>query len=312
MHVVALGDLNLDVLVELPLDSGVDAGRSIGALPAGGGELRGWIEVVPGGAAATFARVAAAEGAEVILVACVGDDPAGQILRGELERDGVRLLGRCGRGRTGVVISVGTADSASNMHTMICDRGANDDLAPEIVDLLDVGQVDHLHVSGYALLGSAQLEVAHAVMRACSEHHPAIPVSVDPPPAKLIEQVGREWFLRELDRVQMVFPNEEEALLLTASADVQSAVDALASRFQMGAVTLGDRGAVVWDERQVSRIAIAPVASVNTTGAGDAFAAGFVIAVHQGVSAAEVGRRAAECAGRWLERRSQARNRERP
>ncbi|MBN1859157.1 carbohydrate kinase family protein [Candidatus Bipolaricaulota bacterium] len=310
MHIVVLGDLNLDILVDLPLAPEAKAQPSIAGLPICGGELRGRIQVAPGGAAATFSRIASAEGAEVTLIASIGDDLAGRILSRELERDGVRLLGRRSHRRTGVVISAGTAGAASgfDVHTMICDRGANDDLTAETADLLDTGRVDHLHVSGYAFLSPAQREAARAVLHVCSKHRPRIAISVDPPPAVLIEQYGRERFLRELDSVCMLFPNEEEALFLTTSTDAHASAEALASRFRTGAVTLGDRGAVVWDERGVFHLAAAPVIGVHTTGAGDVFAAAFVTAVHTGASASEAGRRAGECGRDWLERRRRFQN----
>jgi len=312
MNLVALGDLNLDVHVALPADPPLDDRPVVAGLPSGGGELRARIRITLGGAAATFARVASAEGAAVTLIACAGNDPAGRVLREGLTREGIRLLECRSLRSTGVVISTSMDGEGNRAHTMICDRGANDDLVAQVANQLEAGAVDHLHISGYAFLSSEQREAAHAVIDACrgDRVRSEVPISVDPPPAGLIRAHGRERFLADLRRVSMLFPNEEEALFLTSSNDVAIAIDALAARFRAGAVTLGARGAVVWNEGQQFHVAVDPLDGINVIGAGDAFAAGFVTALHGGASATEAGHRGAACAQRWLTQRSEAEDEE--
>jgi len=302
MNLAVLGDLNLDVLVALPADPRRASWDDVSGLPSGGGERRARIQVAPGGAATTFARVAAAEGVHVTLIACVGTDPAGRILREELKREGIRLLSGGSSRTTGVVISTDDGGDVPGTHTMICDRGANDDMEPDVVGELAIETLTHLHISGYAFLSPAQREVARVVLEATTRCPRKITVSVDPPPAGLIKAYGRERFSTELDSVNLLFPNEEEARLLTACADTETAVDVLAARFDAGAVTLGDRGAIAWERGKRSHIPVDALSGVNATGAGDAFAAGFVTSflVEGSVAAARHGN---DCARRWLARR---------
>ncbi len=307
MNLVVLGDANLDVLVALPADLRQMSRDDVSGLPLGGGEQRARIYVFPGGAAATFARVAAAEGASVTLIACVGTDPAGRILREDLECEGIRLLSSDSSRSTGVVISTDVAGDVRGRHTMICDRGANDDMAQDVVGSIPIETLTHLHISGYAFLSPPQREVARAVLEVCTKHPRKITVSVDPPPAALIEAYGRERFSAELDSVDLFFPNEEEARLLTSSADTETAVNVLAARFDTGAVTLGDRGAIAWERGRRSHIPVAALPGVNATGAGDAFAAGFVTSFHTESSAVVAARHGHECARRWLARRNRTR-----
>jgi len=164
---------------------------------------------------------------------------------------------------------------------MLPDPGANAFLAPEDVpeDVLVGG--GHLHVTGYSLVRPGPRPAAlAAISRAAAA---GMSVSVDPSSAALLGPA----FLDLLERVGLVLPNAEEAAALTGLADPAEAARALASRFPEVVVKLGAEGALWTDGSDEERMPAMGSGPVDTTGAGDAFAAGFLAARRQGASPPE-------------------------
>ena len=267
-RVVVLGDVMVDVVARLsgPLAPGSDAPAEI--------HLHG------GGSAANTAAWLAAAEAEVVMVGRVGDDDRGRLARDELAAAGVdaRLVADPALATGTCVVLVG----ADGERTMVPDAGANaaldgGDLADE---LLTAG--DHLHVSGYSLLREGSRPAARAAI--ARARAAAVTVSVDPSSSALLSSA----FLDHAEGANLLLPNASEAHALTGDSDPERAARALAARFDEVVVTLGPNGALWTDGEEVLRAAAVPVdAVVDSTGAGDAFAAGFLSARATGGSTAE-------------------------
>ena len=257
-QVVVLGDVMVDVVTRLsgPVAPGSDSPARIGF--EGGGQ------------AANTAAWLAVAGAEVALVARVGDDSAGRAAAEELAALGVETrLAVDGALPTGTCVVLVAPDGE---RTMFPDAGANGALAGSDLpgDLLAAGS--HLHVAGYALLRDGSRDAAlSAIERARAA---GMSVSVDPSSAALLAGgVGR------LGRgVGLLVPNVLEARALAGLADGTAAARALAESFPEVVVTLGEEGALWTDGADVVRVAAEPAEVVDTTGAGDAFAAGLLAA----------------------------------
>jgi ribokinase len=266
-RIVVLGDVMVDVLTRLsaPLAPGSDA-------PA-------VIRFHGGGSAANTAAWLAHAGAEPVLVGRVGDDERGRGARDELRAAGVdaRLVvdpelptGTC-------VVIVGP----DGERTMAPDAGANDGLSDS--DLPDdlLGAAAHLHVAGYALLRPGSRPAARATIARALEH--GITVSVDPSSAALLAPE----FLDHADGAGLLLPNADEARMLSGEGDPERAARALATRFGEVVVTLGAHGALWTDGRESVRAGAVPMeAAVDSTGAGDAFAAGLLTARLEGADPA--------------------------
>ena len=262
MRLVVLGDLNLDVFARVGEDL------------RPGDEARSRVHVEPGGSAGTFARVAAAHGADVVFLGSVGRDLAGDLLERSLVDAGVTArLARSDR-PTGTILALQQGEERS----MICSRGANDGLTPDAINPAVFVQADHLHISGYALLSKSQLAATVRAIELAKAH--ALTVSVDPPPANLIATAGVDRFLRLLEPVDWLFPNLAEGRILSGAETPEAIVDALAARFEAGALTLGPDGALGWQGADRARTAAEPVPYGENTGAGDTFAGAFVVALH--------------------------------
>jgi sugar/nucleoside kinase (ribokinase family) len=249
VRIAALGDLLLDVIVQLdePLVRGADRAATT--------------HTGAGGQAANVAAWAVALGAEARVVAKRGDDAAGELVARELRSHGVELVGPV-EGRTGVVVSI----VEDGERTMASDRGS----APELrADGLDPSWLacDALHLSGYALMrepiGEAALRAA-ALARA----EGAATVSIDLSAWTLIDDAFR-------GRVRALAPD-----VVFAAEDERTAFGELDARW---VVKRGAGGVVVDGEA----FAAAATDVVDPTAAGDAFAAGFLVGgVELGLAAA--------------------------
>jgi ribokinase len=258
-RIVVVGDVMVDVVTRLsaPLAPGSDA-------PA-------VIRFHGGGSAANTAAWLARAGTEPVLVGRVGDDERGRGARDELRAAVVDFtLAVDPELPTGTCIVLVGPDGE---RTMAPDAGANDALTD--IDLPDelLASADHLHVAGYALLRSGSRPAARAAISRALER--GISVSVDPSSAALLSPE----FLDHAHGAGLLLPNAEEARMLSGEDDPERAARALAARFREVVVTLGAEGALWTDGRETVRRDAVPVeAVVDSTGAGDAFAAGLLAA----------------------------------
>jgi len=258
IRIVVLGDLNLDVHARAP------------SALAAGEEARDLVRATAGGAAGTFARIAAAHGVSVAFLGCVGTDPVGDLLIRSLEDAGVEAFVQRADRPSGAILTL----QQGAERTMVCSRGANDGIDADRIDGSVLGRADHLHVSGYAFLSSAQRPAVERVVGLAGGRN--LSISVDPPPANLIRDQGVAAFLDLLPVGAWLFPNRTEGVILTGVSEPDAIVDRLATRFEVGALTLGADGSLAWAEEARHAQTVDPLHSVDTTGAGDAFAGAFV------------------------------------
>jgi sugar/nucleoside kinase (ribokinase family) len=239
--ICTIGDLILDLVV----------------LPAApllaDGDTPATIRLAAGGQAANVAAWVSALGGQGRLICARASDQAGQIAAAELQRQGVELRGPVIDGAGGVVVSTREVNGA---RTMASDPGVAAQLDAAAVDRSWVSGADLLHVSGYCLLREASGRAALAAAAAASR------VTLDLASAHDIELFGAERFtelVRAL-RPELVFANEAE----------RAAVGEIETRW---VIKLGPGGAIFPE----GAMAPTPVTVVDTTGAGDALAAGYLV-----------------------------------
>ncbi|MEA2256478.1 MAG: hypothetical protein QOG35_2523 [Solirubrobacteraceae bacterium] len=148
------------------------------------------------------------------------------------------------------------------------DRGANVRLGADGLgdDLLE--DVAHVHVSGYALVEPGpRAAVLELVARA------GLPWSVDPASAGYLISGGAQAFLEWTAGARLCFPNEDEA---------QTLGDGLAGAYEVVVLKGSDRVRVLRDGALSAEVATTPAVLVEPTGAGDAFAAGYLAAMLRG------------------------------
>jgi sugar/nucleoside kinase (ribokinase family) len=250
------------------------------------------IRARPGGSAANQAAWMARLGLNVVFAGRVGAEDAG-FHRRELARFGVeaRLAADESAATGAIVVLVGP----DGERTMITDRGANLMLRPDDVPAALLDGVALLHLTGYSFFAPAPRAVAGGLISEASRR--GVPFTVDPGSAAFLRQLAPGAFLGWTKGAAVCFPNRDEAAVLAGLADPVLAATALARNYGAVVVKLGADGAVlaVGDAPPVLIPAWRAVVR-DTTGAGDAFCAGFLAAWLAGAPLTEAGTAAAKAA----------------
>jgi sugar/nucleoside kinase (ribokinase family) len=222
-----------------------------------------------GGSASITACGAARLGVRVSLVGVVGDDTLGRFMLDSLDARGVDVGGiRIDPAMpTGVSVILSRGDDRAIL-TALGTIGA------VRIDDVEVS-ARHVHVSSLGL----QPELATELPALAEKVHAAgATLSVDPN-----QDPSGTWAL-DVSVVDVVFPNAAEARALAGVDDVSEAAAVLAARGPLVVVTLGAAGALALDGERLVRASAPPVEVVDSTGAGDSFAAGFLAARLDGAS----------------------------
>jgi ribokinase len=259
-RVVALGDLMTDIVA---VASEPLAARS---------DTRATVRLSGGGAAANTAAWLAATGAQVAYVGRAGDDLLGRAAVAELAGAGVDVrVGLDPDLATGTCVVVATPDG---QRSMFPDAGANSGLSPDDLPLDLFAPGSHLHLSGYTLLNEGSRAAALAALALARET--GVSISVDPASVGPLRLVGVDVVLGWLDGTDLLLANDDEACLLAGLDDPIAAGTALAGTFREVVVKLGPGGAAWFGDGACVRVPAVEVEVVDTTGAGDCFAAGFL------------------------------------
>lgn len=259
-RILVVGDVMSDVIVipEGPLIKGSDRRAQIRNRPGGSGANQAvWLGAL--GAPVTFAaRVGTADvAAYEVYLGRFGVTPA---LAGDAALP------------SGVLVTIVDPDGERSFLT---DRGANLKLSPaDLPDRLLAG-VAVLLVSGYSFFAPEPREaVSGLVARAKAR---GIAIAIDPASTGFLAEVGPDTFLGWTAGADFLFANRDEAELLCGSPDIDEQVRRLGESFGTVVIKRGAEGAVLGGAQGVRLSLPAPrVSAIDSTGAGDAFAAGFL------------------------------------
>lgn len=254
--IVVVGDVIADIAV-----------RPTGPI-AHGTDTPSAIAVRRGGSAANVAVSLAGLGSPVRFVGAVGNDPFGDLLVIELQSAGVEAIVSRSVKPTGTIVVLIDHDGERSFLTQ---RGAGNDVT---ADESVLHGATWLHVPAYCLSADPLRTTATALLQLARER--GVSTSIDCSSVSLIEEVGAEAFLGWVHDVQptVVFANEQEGTALDVR---ESGLDSIVVvKHGANPVELMEPG------REPQEFAVEPVDNVvDTTGAGDAFAAGFINAFQQ-------------------------------
>jgi ribokinase len=267
--VCALGDLLLDVVVRLD-------GRL-----APGDDTTARTRTGAGGQAANVAAWAAALGGRGRYLGKRAADAAGGLVAAELAAGGVDVEGPVASGRTGVVISLVDPRGA---RTMVSDPGVSPELRPEEIERGWLEGWRTLHLSGYSLVREP---IGAAAERAAALAHDAgLDVSIDVSSAAAVRAFGAE---RLRDRLVAIAP---DTLFATEAERDAIGADLRASTWVL---KRGAAGCIFARDGVYVELPAAEVEVVDSTGAGDALAAGFLLGGPLDAAARRAMRAAARC-----------------
>jgi sugar/nucleoside kinase (ribokinase family) len=263
----------------MTLIDAADAERLYAAMPPG--------TESSGGSAANTCAVAAALGARVAYLGKVADDPLGRVFRHDITACGVHFPSAPldGGAPTARCLILVTPDGQRTMHTFL---GASVAFAAHDVDEALIADAAVLYLEGYLFdppAAQAAFRAAAAAARAAGRQ---VALSLSDP---FCVERHRDAF-RALVRggVDILCANEAEVTSLYQVNSFAEAVEAVRAEVKLAALTLSEAGSLVVRGAETVRVEAAPTRVVDTTGAGDAYAAGFLAGLTTGRDIGDCGR----------------------
>jgi len=270
--VVGFGALNVDKLYKVNRIAGAEEESFIQSHSESGG----------GSAANTIVGLARL-GCKVGFIGKITGDREGALLLEDFEREHVDIEGviRVGQGDSGQVM--GFVDDEGD-RALYIDSGVNDTIAFEEVDADYVSRTQFLHLTSF--VGEQSFRTQKQLLEALPEN---VTVSFDP--GALYARKGFVALESIVKKSHVLMPNASELKLITGEEDYCRGADFLISRgVKVVAVKLGADGCYVTDGHERLRIEAFRVKAVDTTGAGDAFCAGFLYGLLNNKTLHECGR----------------------
>ena len=236
-----------------------------------GNDTRTIISTHGGGAAGNTASWLAVLGNEVTMVGRIGNDAAGSAITAEFDALGISYGEIVKEGlHTGVVVCL---VDPSGERTMLADNGANAGLS--VSDLPALDGVDAIYLTGYAPLAPLSRAGVLEMVRAINANQ--IPIVFDPATVGGMQGVPVKEILSWCALMDTVIMNEEEAIYLSELSDCEAALNFFVELTPRAIIKRGSAGAIGLERGgQIISVAAHTSAVVDTTGAGDAFAAGFI------------------------------------
>ena len=268
----------------------VDARRQAQVLAALAGHP---VNRCSGGSAANTVVGVAELGGRAGYCGKVGDDDLGRFYRDDLDAVGVRFEGASSTEPTGTSLVLITPDA---QRTMLTCLGAS-----ALLDANDVPQASlegcaYVYVEGYLLPGESTRRAALAAIEAAKARGVRVALTVSDP-FVVAQSAALLWELIE-GPVDLLFCNEIEAAALVGTDDMVECARALHRKATNVALTLGAKGSVLMHEGTLHPVEGVKVDPVDTTGAGDMYAAGILYGLTHGLSWPQAGRLASHASAR--------------
>src|SRR5579872_3842864 len=294
--VLGIGNAIFDVLVQTDEGSLKRHGMTKGGMALIDGDRAAAIyrdmgpatEMSGGSAANTIVGVASL-GARAAYIGKVRDDQIGRLYTHDIRAAGVAFETKPAAGgpATGCSYILVTADGERTMNTYL---GAAQDLTPADIDADQIAASAILYLEGYLWDPKSAKEAF--VKAAAIAHQAGRQVALTLSDAFCVDRYRDEFLeLMRTNTVDLVFANEAELHSLYQTADFDTALKQLRSDVRLAAVTRSENGCVVASKDEVKAVPASPIEKlVDTTGAGDLFAAGFLFGISRGAGYENAGR----------------------
>ena len=238
------------------------------------------VQYVAGGSAANTITATAVLGMPSTFIGKVGNDELGSLFKSDLSRNGIKstlFKGKAASGRAMVFI---TAPNAERTFAVL---GASIEMGPEDLSPEQFTGHDYFHIEGYLVQNQALLRRALELARAAG-----MIISIDMASYNVVE--SNHAFLHDIIKnyVDIVFANETEAQVFT-NKQPREALDVMAQICETAVVKIGKDGSMVKRGDEYHYIEAWPADTIDATGAGDTYAAGFLFAHAHGLSLKDCG-----------------------
>lgn len=270
LDVIVVGELNVDLIL-----------TGIPSLPEMGKEkIVKDMYFTMGSASAIFASNIAKLGMNVGFIGKIGKDDFGQFMLKSLKEKNVDTSSiiKDNTLKTGITVSL----SFPHDYAMVTYPGAMDYLTIDDINFDHINRAKHMFLSNY-FLQPGMYEGCYKLFKRTKEI--GLTTSFDPgwDPAEKWDKA----ILEVLEYVDIFLPNEQEALNITGSSDIDSALDTLSEIVDIVVIKLGNRGALAKKGNKVVKSNVFKINVIDTTGAGDSFNSGYLYKYLKGASVEE-------------------------
>jgi len=250
-------------------------------------------KIASGGSAANTIHGIARLGMETAFVGKVGQDEFGKLFKEDLEKSGITASLFYTNTETGRAVAMVTPDSERTFGTYLgaaVEMGP-DEMTPEVFKSYDL-----LHIEGYLVFNEALIEKAIVTAKEAG-----LKVSLDLASFNVVE--AKLDFLQRMakDYVDIIFANEEEARAFTGEQDPEKALRKIAESVDLSIVKVGKEGSMIMQNGEITTVGVIVAKPIDTTGAGDYYASGFIYGLLNGLNHEQSGKIGALLAGKVIE-----------
>jgi len=250
-------------------------------------------KLASGGSAANTIHGIATLGMKSSFVGKVGRDEFGKLFKEDLEKSGITPSLFYTNTETGRAVALVTPDSERTFGTYL---GAAVELSPDEMTPKVFEGHDILHIEGYLVFNEELIEKAVKTAKECG-----LKVSLDLASFNVVE--AQLEFLQRIVKnyVDILFANEEEAKAFTGESDPEKALRKIAESVDLSIVKIGKEGSLIMQNGSITKVGVIKANPIDTTGAGDYYASGFLYGHVNGLSHTQSGQIGALLAGKVIE-----------
>jgi sugar/nucleoside kinase (ribokinase family) len=230
-------------------------------------------QLTSGGSASNTIHGLAKLGLQTSYIGKIGNDSYGKIFTDDLKQNKISPVLLQSKSESGCALTFITPDSERTFATFLgaAVELSADDLTAELFDGFDL-----LHLEGYLVFNNALVEKAVALAKSRG-----LRISLDLASFNVVD-ANREFLLKTIkESVDIVFANEEEAKSLTGE-EPEKALLAIAELCDIAVVKIGSKGSLIKRGNDLVRVNAIKAKAIDTTGAGDLYASGFLYGLSQG------------------------------
>ena len=239
-----------------------------------------------GGSAANTLIALSALGGSAYYSCKVADDELGDFYLNDLKAAGVKsnMNGKHPHGVTGKCLVMVTPDAERTMQTFL---GISSELSVAELNPDAIANAEYCYMEGYLVTSPCAREANIEAGKIARQHGVKTSLTFSDP--AIVEFFGDALTETIGDGIDMLFCNEHEAMAYTGKDNIDDAIESVKTFSKEFAITLGAKGALVYDGATLYEIAPTPTTPVDTNGAGDNFAGAFLYGVTHGMSHQQAG-----------------------
>ncbi len=241
-----------------------------------------------GGSGANTSIGLAMLGGQACYAGKIGQDAHGNLYTDKLEEQNVAVSVGRGEGTTGICVVLVTPDAERTLCTFL---GICRELGPDDVALDAIRASKYIYVTGYLWDTDTQKAAVLLAMKTAKEAGVKVSLSLSDP--FCVSRHKDDFLQIAREYVDLLIGNDEEAQMLTGTDNPHDAIKATSELCDMAVVTMGSRGALLRQGAQIIEVPAYKVQAVDTTGAGDMYAAGILYGLTHDIPLEKTGQLAA-------------------